>query len=267
MKLHFFVVMYAHVCMSWSHLEQGWQCLQDGLRDQQPVFLAIDNVGDYEASREEARNYVQRLPRGSKVLATARSREILKDVLGEVEYCKPIPRLQLEEAATLFLSKAAPKRSVSSLIPEEREIVERCLRECQFEDKGYPSREYHPLVLRGLGTYFHDVDSENVMRWGEALEDKNKLQRSREAKSVNDILGLNYRSLSDQVKLVFLDSAIYWQGSGYHQFSGHSWWLRGEEGDDLNLWVLWISEVHGVSPSEAKMMVGACEWLGNKFTK
>ena len=152
----------------------------------------------------------------------------MKHVLGEVEYCKPIPRLRWEEAATLFLSKAAPKRPMSSLQPEEREIVERCLSECQFEEKGYPSRQFHPLVLRALGTYFHDVDSENVMSWGEALEDENKLQQCREAKSVNDILGLNYRSQSDQVKLVFLDSAIYLLRSGSF-WTHRNWWMRAGE--------------------------------------
>ncbi|KAG0586233.1 hypothetical protein KC19_2G074100 [Ceratodon purpureus] len=238
-------------------IQEGWECLKGGLRrNQRPVFLAIDNVGDCEASRSEARKYLNvGLPSGSKVLVTARSQEILRSVLRGTEYCKPIPRLEWLEAATLFLSYAAPwVLSVSLLRAEEREIVERCVSECRFEDIGYdPSSQYHPLVLRALGTYFHDVDGGNVMRWEEALENRNKLQRSREARNVNAILGLNYHSLSEQVKLVFLDCALY-LSQGYGSWKILPWWsLR--RADEMNKWVSWISEVHGVSPSDAKLMV------------
>ncbi|KAG0586256.1 hypothetical protein KC19_2G076200 [Ceratodon purpureus] len=235
--------------------EEGWECLKDRLRDQLPVFLAIDNVGDCEASRSEARKYLNvGLPPGSKVLVTARSQEILKSVLGESEYCKPIPRLEWLEAATLFLSYAAPTvLALSDLKAEERDIVESCLSECRFEEIGYPSSQYHPLVLRALGTYFHDVDGGNVMRWEEALVNRNKLQRSREARNVNVILGLNYHSLSEQVKLVFLDCAIY-SSHGSRIWEDRPWWYFGEA-DDMSMWVSWISEVHGVSLSDAKLMV------------
>jgi hypothetical protein len=66
-----------------------------------------------------------------------------------------------------------------------------------------------------------------VLSWEEALENKNKLQRSREAKHVNDILGLNYCSLSDQVKLVFLDTALY----PYHGYAPLPWWSKGKRSD------------------------------------
>lgn len=102
------------------------------------MFLVIDNVGDSESSRNEARAYLNAgLPPGSKVLVTSRSQEILKSVFGQAEYCRPIPRLEHDEALKLVLSKAAPK--ISSFTAAESEIVERCLRECQFADCGYPS--------------------------------------------------------------------------------------------------------------------------------
>ncbi|KAG0586270.1 hypothetical protein KC19_2G077600 [Ceratodon purpureus] len=245
-------------------IQQGWDDLEDGiLRNQLPVFLAIDNVGDFEDSRDEARKYLKvRLSPGSKVLVTARSQEILKSVLqtianpfrGATDYCKPIPRLEWLEAAALFLSYAAPwVLSLSLLTAEEREIVERCVSECRFEDIGYdPSSQYHPLVLRALGTYYHDVDSGSVLGWKEALENRNKLQRSREARNVNDILGLNYDSLSDKEKLVFLDCALYSPGrTGWQR---QPWWEH-EEVNHMNMWVSWISEVHGESSSYAKWMV------------
>ena len=86
---------------------------------------------------------------------TSRSQEILENVLGCAEYCKSIPRLEHDEAAKLFFSKVAPKKS--SFNDEDSEIVERCLKECQFPGNGYTSTQYHPLILRALGTYFHDV--------------------------------------------------------------------------------------------------------------
>ncbi|KAG0625969.1 hypothetical protein M758_2G092400 [Ceratodon purpureus] len=236
-------------------IQEGWECLKDGLiRNQRPVFLAIDNVGDCEASRSEARKYLNvGLPSGSKVLVTARSQEILKSVLRGTEYCKPIPRLEWLEAATLFLSYAAPwVSSDSDLKAEESVIVARCVSECRFKDMGYRSSQYHPLVLRALGTYFYDVDSGNVMRWEEALKNRNKLQRSREARNVNAILGLNYDSLPDIMKLVFLDCALY--SPRRREWQRRPWWQH-EEVNDMNMWVSWISEVHGVSPSDAKWMV------------
>ncbi|KAG0590866.1 hypothetical protein KC19_1G132100 [Ceratodon purpureus] len=231
--------------------EEGWKCLRTGIRNMPPVFLAIDNVGDFAASQMEARKYLRvGLPSGSKVLVTARSREILVSVIG-AKYCKPIPRLEWLEAAALFLSYAAPNiSSVSFLKPEEREIVEKCLSECQFKDSGYSTRQYHPLMLRALGTYFHDVGCDDVMSWGEALEKKGGLQRCGEAGNVNEILGLNYGSLSDQVKLVFLDTAFHHP----YCFGWVNWWSE-KRPSRFESWVSWISEVHGVCVFEAKTMV------------
>ncbi|KAG0586223.1 hypothetical protein KC19_2G073400 [Ceratodon purpureus] len=250
--------------ISEERIQQGWDDLEDGIiRNQLPVFLAIDNVGDFEDSRDEARRYLKvGLPPGSKVLVTARSQEVLKSVLQTIpnlvrdatDYYKPIPRLEWLEAATLFLSYAAPKRlPVSLLRAEEREIVKMCVSECRFDDIGYPSSQYHPLVLRALGTYFHDVGSGSMLGWKKALKNRNKLQLSREAGNVNAILGLNYDSLPDIEKLVFLDCALYTSGS--QEWQWRPWWEH-EEVNHMTIWVSWISKVHAVSDFEdAKWMV------------
>lgn len=47
------------------------------------------------------------------------------------------------------------------------------------------------------------------------------------AEDVNDILGLNYHSLSVQVKLVFLDSALYYLE--YGDWCGGPWWSWGSK--------------------------------------
>lgn len=50
---------------------------------------------------------------GSKVLVTSRGRGVLEYVLGGSQYCQPFPTLDEKEASDLFLSKAAPRRSLS----------------------------------------------------------------------------------------------------------------------------------------------------------
>ena len=103
---------------------------------------------------------------------------------------------------------AAPGKSFPSHQPGELDIVRACLGECQFKDDGYTTREYHPLVLRALGAFFHDIDEDhNVMSWRAALGKEKKLQMSRESKHVNGILGLNYKTLDDMGKKIFLDVA------------------------------------------------------------
>ena len=53
------------------------------------MFLAVDNVGDSECSRDEARGLVKTVfATGSKVMVTSRSRAILKSILHEEKYCK-----------------------------------------------------------------------------------------------------------------------------------------------------------------------------------
>lgn len=103
------------------------------------MFLTIDNVEDLEDSREEAWKYPNvGLSFGSMVMVIAKSEEIVESVFGQKKCCKPIPRLEWQEATMLFLSKATPNvKSVSSLKPKERKIVERYLSECQFVDNWY----------------------------------------------------------------------------------------------------------------------------------
>ena len=75
----------------------------------------------------------------------------MESILEDAKYCKPIPRLEELEASDFFLSVAASGKSLPSLHPHEQKIVRACLGECQFADDGYPTRQYHPLVLKALG--------------------------------------------------------------------------------------------------------------------
>jgi hypothetical protein len=220
------------------------------------VFLAVDNVGDSQSSREEAQAYLDAgLACGSKVLVTSRSQTLLKIILKEAKYCKPIPRLEEMEASEVFLSVAAPELSLSSLHPDEQKIIKACLEECQFADDGYPSRQYHPLVLKAFGAYFHDIEDHNVKNWEVALKEENKLQTSRESKSVFDILGLNYETLDDMQKLIFLDVAflINKRFSVRHFEAMMGSWDRKTFYEQQ---VSFIATLYGMSPLVAGMKVG-----------
>lgn len=80
---------------------------------------------------------------------------ILESIFGTTEYCKPIPRLNDGEAMNLFLSMAFPLNQ-ATLTSSQRKIVKKCFRECQFKDSGSLSLQYHPVVLRVLGTFFRN---------------------------------------------------------------------------------------------------------------
>jgi len=235
---------------------EGLQCLQDRSKSQPPAFLAVDNVGDSQSSREEAESFIScGLACGSKVMVTSRSRLILESILGEAKYCKPIPRLEEEEAEELFLSVAIPQKMSSPLQPSEEKIVEACIRECKFLDDGYDTQQYHPLVLRALGTFFHDVDKDDIMEWKEALIFEKKLRASRESKHVNDILGLNYGTLSDGQKLLFLDVVFlfnYYKSLSVLPLLG---WIHKSFDDKCRLTISLIAAMHGISTLEAKMKV------------
>lgn len=231
--------------------------MKNGLKNKPPVFLAIDNVGDSQSSRDEAQSFVKAiLAFGSKVLVTSRSGEVLESVLGHAKYCKPIPRLEEHEATKLFLSVAIlNKTSLALLKHEECKIVEKCLKEFRFIEDGYPTSQYHPLVLRALGVYFHDVDKYNVKKWEEVLGNTKKVQQSRELGHVNNVLGLNYNSLPEMLKLAFMDLAFYIRYN-LKFFMSLRWWEGVQS--DFELCVAWLATLHGVVPSQARMMVSIC---------
>lgn len=225
--------------------------LERQLGSQPPVFLAVDNVGDSESSRDEARGLLETiLAPGSKVMVTSRSRMILKSIFHTDKYSKPLPRLEAHEARELFLSVAARKKLLHPLQPREVKIVEACLGECRFGEDGYGTPQYHPLILRALGSYFYDVDDEKIMEWENHLLLANKVQGSRESKRVNDILGLNYSSLSSSSKLMFLDMALLWNVASVpmvthtlEEVVGYRWLLS------------FMATLHGLSRVEVEMKV------------
>lgn len=110
-----------------------------------PVFLAIDNMPDSNASVMQAKSYLSgRLPVGSIMMVTSRYKESLaplREYIDENE-CMKMPELELEEARCLF------EKSSEGRIDDDRQLVERCVQRCQFyDDDRRTSYHYHPLAL------------------------------------------------------------------------------------------------------------------------
>lgn len=173
----------------------------------QDVFLAVDNVEDAESSRQQAQDFLKcTFSAGSKVLVTGRSSIVVSNVLGRDEetFCKPIPNVEAVEALSIFLDKAAPGRSITSLSAEEKSVVWKCAEQACFSGK------YHPLALRALASYYNEVDARNPLRWQSHLNDIHKLRPCRESESgtIFQILGLGFGKLPKATKLLFLDVAL-----------------------------------------------------------
>ena len=198
----------------------------------EPVFLAVDNVQDDEASRQEARDYLKCVCcEGSIVLITSRSRAILEDVLSDPKCCKPVPTLTEEECMELFLQIAIPKMKLATYNEEQVQTLRRiCTRYCFFSvQEGASSAiaelvfkdykpmiviksghekngHYHPLAIRAVASFLHDVLLEKNTR--ERIWDgRIMLPHSRE--DIFSILALGFDSLSLKAKQLFLDAALY----------------------------------------------------------
>ena len=226
-----------------------------------PVFLAVDNVQDDEASRQEARDYLKCVCcEGSIVLITSRSRVILEAVLSDPKCCKPVPTLTEVESMELFLQIAMPKMKLASFDEEQvRALRMTCTRHCFFsaqedapsgigevvfkgdrpmiviksgdEENGH----YHPLAIRAVASFLHDrfLGNYNMLSWdGDIM-----LHHSRE--DIFGILGLGFDALSDKAKQLFLDVALC---------------APPHLSDDLYDWLL---DVHGGSDNGV-VMVEVC---------
>lgn len=158
-----------------------------------PVFLAVDNVQDDEASRQEARDYLKCVCcEGSIVLITSRSRVILEDVLSDPKCCKPVPTLTEVESMELFLQIAMPKMKLASFDEEQvRALRMTCTRYCLVsvqedapsgigevvfkDDKPMiviksgdeENGHYHPLAIRAVASFLHDrfLGNYSMLSW------------------------------------------------------------------------------------------------------
>lgn len=195
----------------------------------EPVFLVIDNITDDSASRMEALAYLEAgFHPHSKIMITSRSEDVVQALFTDPmsTFCKAMPNLTEEEAGFIFLKRAAPQRAIDTLTDEEKRVLKLCLGQCRFSSDGRPIRgkQYHPLALRALAVYYHEIDNINVLSWEKYFEDLDKLKHSRESSDVFGILGLQFSTFDMKKKLLFLDLALYY-GTSWKSFENCVSWL------------------------------------------
>lgn len=135
-----------------------------------------------------------------------------------------MPCLTTEEAAEVFLQKAAPQiQDYSSLTSGQRSVVESCLKEACFSYQAVHGekpalhhskvgRQYHPLALKALGVFIHGRSKTtlDIGSWKSYLPGYGKLKSTRESYThMFEILGLQFSSLCQITKLMFLDISLY----------------------------------------------------------
>ncbi|KAG0575840.1 hypothetical protein KC19_5G034700 [Ceratodon purpureus] len=216
------------VVESITSTDVGRKCLKDNMR-REPVFLVIDNVTDDSTSRTEALAYLEAgFHPHSRIMITSRSEDVVQALFTDPKstFCKAMPDLTEEEAGFIFLQGAAPQRALDALTDEERRVLSLCLGQCCFASDGRPIKgeQYHPLALRALAVYYHEIDNVNVLSWENHLEDLDKLKHSRESSDVFGILGLQFSTFDMRKKLVFLDLALYC-GTSRKSYENRVSWL------------------------------------------
>jgi hypothetical protein len=204
----------------------------------EPVFLAIDNVTDDRISRSEVEEYLTvGFHPESRIMITSRSEIVVQDLVPGVEFCMPMPRLNVQEAEAIFLRSAAPTKSICALTAEERRVLGLCIQLCLFEsDQGglrsescddgleflssehvstLRRKSYHPLALLALGDYFYrsaerSMEKSHMLGWKDQLEKNEVCVKDVWKKpSIRSIIHAQFNVLDPSEQLLFLDVAIY----------------------------------------------------------
>ncbi|KAG0615271.1 hypothetical protein M758_5G028000 [Ceratodon purpureus] len=216
------------VVESITSTDVGAECLKDNMR-REPVFLVIDNITDDSTSRTEALEYLEAgFHPHSRIMITSRSEDVVQALFTDPKstFCKAMPNLTEEEAGFIFLQRAAPQRALDTLTDEERRVLSLCLGQCCFASDGRPiiGEQYHPLALRALAVYYHEIHNMNISSWENHLEDLDKLKNSRESSDIFGILGLQFSTFNMRKKLLFLDLALYY-GTRWESYENCVSWL------------------------------------------
>ncbi|KAG0588925.1 hypothetical protein KC19_2G278800 [Ceratodon purpureus] len=195
-----------------------------------PVFLALDNMSDEDASIREVQTYLLgRLPAESIVIVTARSKDWLLRVRPFINEskCMQMPELMLDEAKSLFKKSC----DVESRNDVDEKLILRCLERCYFQkEDGNGGFHYHPLALDVLGRQLSRLT--DLKEWVILLDriDEDIFNQSRENNHpIFSILRKSFDALSPGNQLLLMDVALYLPNddSGFYG-SAHSVfdWLR-----------------------------------------
>ncbi|KAG0590565.1 hypothetical protein KC19_1G110000 [Ceratodon purpureus] len=204
----------------------------------EPVFLALDNMSDTDASIMQAKSYLSaRLPHGSIVMVTARAKDSLirvRPYLSE-KNCMSMPELMIEEAKALFVQSS----NFEQRSDHDEQLIERCVKRCRFsKDDTHKSYHYHPLALNVLGRQLGFIDPKD---WEEQLDkiDEDIFNSSKETKHpIFSILRKSFDALSPEDQMLFIDVALF---------------LPEIEGS-TDVLCQWLGMVHGIHRVDNVMM-------------
>lgn len=197
------------------------------------VFLVIDNVSNSHEVVDEAKDILRMgFLQEWTVVVTARSSVQLSSLsLGE---CMEMPDLDEDDARSLFLYHAAPSSYLKHGIKIDRHALKdlkQCIQRCYF-NKGDGRYHYHPLALKVLGGQLGN-DSSLWMDKVKSLDPFNQYQEEGKVHPIFSILGRSFETLKPNVKLLFMDVALYLPQKSAHKFN-------------MNIFE-WLSMVHGAS--------------------
>ena len=211
---------------------------------EEAIFLALDNMSDSDASVSEVKRYLlAKLPPGSIVMVTARSKECLLRVRPHIDdesKCMEMPELTLEEAKSLF----AKSSDLELRDDVDEGLVVKCVQRCYFEkNDGSGSFHYHPLALNVLGTGLSRLTK--AKEWADVLKstDEDIFNPSRDQDHpVFSIMRKSFDTLSREDQMLFVDVAIFLPDlHGFHQR-----YFRNSRGVRLYKVYKWLALVHGM---------------------
>lgn len=198
------------------------------LLPQQDVFVAIDNLPpEVDSLVTSVARILESLSKGSMSIVTSRSSETLKKVSNlDRGNIKPLPSLTEAEAMHFFVRVALPMRLLSSLTPDELEVVRTCVNLCVSLKHFSFVSAYHPLALKAFGNSLKEVSALDPLEWDRQQAIPDRLADDDLTKIYEIVDGL-YNTLHDADKLLFMDVAVFTPPEGLFDFNFLLRWLSG----------------------------------------
>lgn len=169
----------------------------------QDVFVAIDNLPSKMDLRilRLVRILLWYLNKDSMCIVTSRSAETLT-MLPYLGNIMPCPSLTESEATNVFVRKALPGRVLSSMTPDESEVVRTCVNLCVLYQYPLDHHVYHPMALEALGYSLQGVHNQDPLEWKRQNAIPKKMAGDDRTR-IYAIIGKLYSTLNDPDKLLF----------------------------------------------------------------
>ncbi|KAG0559588.1 hypothetical protein KC19_10G116300 [Ceratodon purpureus] len=208
----------------------------------QPVFLAIDNLLDNPEAKKQAKTLLgTQWTAGSVVIVTTRAHGELTNLNQYIrsEDCVEMPELTEVEARCLFLNHVTCGQGATIAMLDKR-LVGRCVQRCHFGKGEGLGCHYIPLALEVLGEQL-GCNGYDAELWEMQLKniDVFREKLTKDEHPIFSILRTSYDSLSEDVQMLFMDTAVFLPSHPFLPTDMYKWNLFD-----------WLSTVHGTSVDE-----------------